>query len=188
MKKIVTFLLALVTLFGLVGCTGAKGEFTDGTITENSYENAFLGIGCKLNDDWYTDIEESEQELVSDEGIITDFLAATDDATQHIKIIVQDMGLVYGAVMDEKSMIDSALAGVEQGISEMGGEKVSIKTTEVDFCGDTHYAYDCNYERSGMPIYQKQIYFKKGKYLAVITLSTYLENTTDDLVKLFYTM
>ena len=186
MKRIVAFLLALVMLLGLVGCTGAKDEFTSGIITENSYENAFLGIGCKLNDDWHTDVEGSEDETVGEEGIVTDFLAATDDATQHISVIVQDMGLVYGAVMDEKSLIESALAGVEQGISEMDGEKVSIKIAEVDFCGDTHYAYDCSYERSGMPVFQKQIYLKKGKYLAVITFSTYLENTTDDMVKLFY--
>ena len=186
MKKIVAFLLALVMLLGLVGCTGAKDEFTSGIITENSYENAFLGIGCKLNDDWHTDVEGSEDETVGEEGIVTDFLAATDDATQHISVIVQDMGFVYGAVMDEKSLIESALAGVEQGISEMDGEKVSIKIAEVDFCGATRYAYDCSYERSGMPIFQKQIYLKKGKYLAVITFSTYLENTTDDMVKLFY--
>lgn len=58
MKKTVALLLALVTVFLLVGCNTGKAELSRGTIEGNVYKNEYLGIQFTKPDSWVYSTDE----------------------------------------------------------------------------------------------------------------------------------
>lgn len=225
MKKIIALLLVLAFAFSLVSCgsdddirgtvsTAPGGETSEvssddsaelslGTSANNTYENKFLGIGCKLDSDWtfYTDDEILEmnnmtKDLVGDEyaevmesaQTLYDMYASTSDSMQTVNINIENLGLVYGTVLDEDAYIDAALESVKGVLESMGFENVTVKKTTVTFAGETRGAIAVAGEVSDVKFYEKLVCIKVGKYMACVTVASYIDDSTDEVLSAFYAL
>ncbi len=201
MKKFLALFLASVMVFALVSCGNSEKQLPTGSNENNKYENEFIGIGCKLDDDWtfLTDEEIDElnniakdavgeeiAEAIEKANIIYDMSAAKSDNTQMININLENLGLVYGSTMDESAYIDASIETIKTGLENMGLENIVAEKTTVTFAGKTRHAIEVSGEASGIKIYEKQVCIKAGKYMSNITAISYIEDATDEILAAFY--
>jgi hypothetical protein len=94
------------------------------------------------------------------------------------------------AVMSEEEIIDATLSQVQtltDVYAQAGIDVISIDKVTVDFLGEEHFAIKTTAEIEGYPYYILQVQdFQAGAYGITVTLSCLFEDTTDDLLGLFY--
>ena len=97
--------------------TPEETEFQSGRVEGGTYTNEFLSVACQLGDEWtYLTDEEIAQlngeigesltdeelsEMFSNGKTVQDMYAASADGTATINVIFEDMGVLYGAALDE---------------------------------------------------------------------------------------
>ena len=209
MKRLVTVLLVIVMVFGMGGSALAIGRSTDkierGVIENNVYENAFLGIGCELDEDWvfYTDEEIAEnngiavemledeelQELLEENPTLTEMWATYEDGILVTGINIENLGLLYGMVLDEDAYIDLSLEGVERSIEAAGLEDDKAEKITIEFAGAERSAIRVTGMYGGeVAFYQTQVCIKVGSYMALILLQSSDEDLTEELAGLYYAL
>ena len=228
MKKIMALLLAALMMFMLVSCgddTKVRGEIggndatnsdaaasestdseTDlelGSSSNNTYENKFLGIGCKLDSNWtfLSDAEIREannltQDLLDDElaeqlenaSVIYDMQATKADSSANIVLNIEKLSTIQGAIMSEDEYATNAIDGLVQGLESAGLTNVKATKVSANFAGGTHAAIDVSGEVSGVTVYEKIVCYKKGKYIAAIAFASYIDNTTEEMLSYFYAL
>lgn len=226
MKKIIALLLAALMMFMLVSCgddTSVRGEIgendatnsdaaasestdseTDlklGSSSNNTYENKFLGIGCKLDSNWtfLSDAEIREannltQDLLDDElaeqlenaSVIYDMQATKADSSANIVLNIEKIGSLSGALMSEEEYANSTLDGLKSGLESAGLSNIEASVTSVTFAGKEHAAIVVSGEAYGVKVYEKIVCFKKGKYVAAVAFASYVNDTTDEMLSYFY--
>ena len=228
MKKIIALLLAALMMFMLVSCgddTNVRGELggndatnsdaaasestdseTDlelGSSSNNTYENKFLGIGCKLDSNWtfLSDAEIREannltQDLLDDElaeqlenaSVIYDMQATKADSSANIVLNIEKIGSLSGALMSEEEYANSTLDGLKSGLESAGLSNIEASVTSVTFAGKEHAAIVVIGEAYGVKVYEKIVCFKKGKYVAAVAFASYNDDTTDEMLSYFYAL
>ncbi|MBQ9846954.1 MAG: hypothetical protein IJO58_04005 [Clostridia bacterium] len=228
MKKIIALLLAALMMFMLVSCgddTNVRGEIggndatnsdaaasestdseTDlelGSSSNNTYENKFLGIGCKLDSNWtfLSDAEIREannltQDLLDDElaeqlenaSVIYDMQATKADSSANIVLNIEKIGSLSGALMSEEEYANSTLDGLKSGLESAGLSNIEASVTSVTFAGKEHAAIVVIGEAYGVKVYEKIVCFKKGKYVAAVAFASYNDDTTDEMLSYFYAL
>lgn len=209
MKRWITFLLVVVMVFSLGGSCFAIGRSTDnierGVLKDGVYENAFLGIACELDEDWHfmTDDEIAEangvardmlddenlQELLEKTPVLTEMYATYDDGVLLTGINIENIGLVYGLVMDEDSYIDMSMDTIEQSIAAVGLEDYTLEKVTVDFAGAERPAVKLSGtvgDESAM--YQLQVCIKVDNYMCLVLLQSMDEDRTEELAGLYYAL
>lgn len=174
-------------------------EFKMGDVVGGAYENAYFGIGCTLDDSWtyYGDDMIAElnglvTESISDEEILAaleegrtfyDMYAASDTQFSTINVVIENAGL---ALINEEAFVEQAVGDTKKVLEASGMANVSIETTKLTFAGKERFALSIYAEMQDMAIYQKGIVMKKGRYLAFVTLASFNEDKTGELLELFY--
>lgn len=65
----------------------------------------------------------------------------------------------------------------------------SMEKVQVEFLGETHFAMKTHLVMEGIDIYNLQIcFYQSGSYGVTVTLGSYIEDTTDSLLGLFYSL
>ena len=226
MKKFTAMFLALMLILSLCACgeknvsgtlspqesqTGAaetveepEVDFQLGVTTGGKYENAFLGIGCSLDDSWtFAGQEELAQmigttaELFDDEkyaekaeslDMVQDMYASTNEGMETINVLIQNMGLLYGAAISEEKYVELGVEEMKEAVGSAGFELQSIETGTTTFAGEEHYVLHvfCTYQ--DIPYYCHQILVKQGNYMAIVTFASFFEDTTESLAEYFYAL
>lgn len=223
-KKLPILALALVFVLALAACgdadisgkvagpsVPAAGESTPapnassetelqfGDVEGGVYENAYLGIGCKLDETWtyygqdmldeingmVTDsIDDDEIRKLMEEGsAYYDMYAASEEELSTINIVFENMGLNLNT---EEAFVDGSLELMAKTLESAGMTAVQVEKAKLSFAGKERFAFSVYAEVEGTPVYQKGIVIKKGRYLASITLASFQEDKTDSLLELFY--
>ncbi len=227
MKRIVALLLAVLMMFALVSCGddgNVRGELSVnnrnntvsdsaqsqeeaglemGSNSNNTYENKFLGIGCKLDSSW-TFLSDAEirqannitQDMVGDDlasqlesaSIIYDMQATKSDSSANIILNIEKLTTLTGAIMSEEEYVEQSVNGIVQGLESAGLTNVKANKITVNFAGSSHAAIEVSGEVSGITVYEKVVCYKKGKYLAAVAFASYIEDTTDEMLSYFYAL
>lgn len=204
MKKLFSLLLAALMLFGITACgTSDPQETTEPAgpilgITEgNTYTNAFFGMGCTMDESW---IVANEEQLAQIMGVTTDalteanldssgtaysFYAASSDGLSSVNIVMENLGLVYGTILDAKTYAETSAQQLPAAMESLGLSNVTTEVTTVTFAGQEHTAIKLSAAMSGINFYETLVCIKQGSYMAVITAASYYENTTDDILANF---
>lgn len=182
-----------------------------GRMAGGVYTNAYLGIGCELDENWefYTaeellQADQSTQELLSDSEL-GKLMADTEqfldlqaenaaDLTvvnvNYSKLAMQER--VAYAAMSEEEIIDLLLSDdtaelLRSSYEQAGMTVESMEKVQVEFLGETHFAMKTHLVMEGIDIYNLQIcFYQSGSYGVTVTLGSYIEDTTDSLLGLFY--
>lgn len=184
-------------------------DFSLGTMQGGTYENAYVGYGCTLGPNWAYKTAEELQDIsgltkdifeeggvdVSSFNSVVDMMAECTDPLASINInytalsaqervahrMAGEEGLVDGTLQQKDMLISTyAQAGIE--VSAM--EKVSVT-----FCGEERWAIHTTASIQGTPYYILQLFDTNiGPYYVTLTLGAFVEDTTPQLLELFYSL
>lgn len=233
MKKLLALILALAMCLAMAACgSGPKGsvspaddsgsdstpaptpeptpepedELELGSMVGGTYENAFAGIGCKLDSSWtYLSDEEILEineitidsiddeelaELLSDKDTFYDMMALSEETASTVNVVVENLGLLHGSVLDTGSYIDISLKSLESQLGSMGMNVSSCRKDSFDFCGKPtdgiYVSGTMNIEGVDVECFERMACVKAGTYMFAVTVCTYIEDNTADLLELFY--
>ena len=173
-----------------------------GSSSGNRYENTFLGIGCKLDENWT---------FLSDEQIRENNTAAAGMMADEYQKQVQDADVVYDMMANHQNEVDTlslnmeklsgaaklvteeqyaqlSLEGLEGSLSSMGIENIQTSVEQISFAGGTHACIRVEGEYSGVKVYESLVCYKRGGYMALACACTWLEDGTQTILDCFYAL
>lgn len=186
-----------------------NNDFSLGAMQGGTYENAYVGYGCKLDGNWtYKTAEELQdvsgltQEMfegtdldISAYNQILDMMAECTDPLASINVQYTSLSTqerLAHAMAGEEGIIDATLQQKDLLIStyaQAGIEVTSMEKVQVTFCGETRWAIKTVASIQGMGYYIVQLFDTNiGPYYVTLTLGTFVEDNTDTLLNLFYSL
>ena len=103
-----------------------------------------------------------------------------------MNVVVQNIGAAYGALLDEETMVDETIKVLPDQLATASMDVQSCEHVTVEFAGADHDGILTHSTVNGGDVYQLQTYVKVGKYVAVVTLSSPLEDNLDPMLGFFY--
>ena len=203
-KRISALLLALLMMVSLFGCAPKEKLYSAGSVSARTYENILLGLQCIAPADWsylteeellqLGDVPALEEEQTMEEcltahlnngGQVQDMYAMTEDGLQTINVMVTKLDLTA----QEMTIADFANLGAEEVCevyASMGITEVEMKREQVEFLGETVEAIRLSGAYEDVPLYSLQLCLARGSYICVVTFNSYVEDTTETLMKFFH--
>ena len=216
MKKLLALILALCLVFAFAGCgsepTHIRGEQQSNTSSEETlslgavdgltYENKFIGIGCKLSDEWafYTDEEirelnnitadvmgEEFQEAIEIATIVYDMYASTANGdtvnvnlekASALQLLSLDLNENYKAIFDE----------IKPSFESQGFSNVAYELGSVNFSGKEFPCINITAEYMGLTMYETLLSIKCSGYLANMAVASLDKSVLDATLASFYTV
>lgn len=180
-----------------------------GRLEGGTYTNSYAGYGCQLDESWvYYSAEElqtlpdnveellADTELAEDMAQITrimDMQAENADELATINVLYTQLGLqerLAYMVLSEEEVVDTLLEQKDtlvQSYAQMGLEVSSMEKVQVEFLGQEHWAMKTQAMTQGVPYYTLQIMdYTVGQYGVTLTVSSFVEDKTQQLLDLFY--
>ncbi len=172
-----------------------------GVFQNGVYTNDFLGITCRVDNTWSV---YSDAQLAQLNGLVLDtmtdadlveqlknsnvahlFYAAADNGHRSVNIVLENVGLINGVLLDEKSYIALSAEQLPGALQSMGLTDVTAEETTVRFAGKTHAAITVQGFSGGIPLYEQTVCIKAGSYFGLVTVASYHEDATEELLKMF---
>lgn len=186
-----------------------ENELSLGRMEGGVYTNTYTGYGCTLDSSWtfYTaeelqelpanaaDLFEDSELLDSDTLLaqISDMMAENVDDLTTVNVLYQKMSMqerLAFAVLDENDEIDVILEQKDAMIASYAQAGILVETMEkktVTFLGEERVALYTASTMEEIPYYTLQIFdYDLGEYAVTLTLASYMEDRTGELLDLFY--
>lgn len=178
-------------------------EIEAGNLVGGRYENEFLGIGCELDDNWVYATQEELAEMIGQTAdlfdeesaeqlknadMFYDMLASSSDGLVSINVVIQNLGVLYGAVLSEEEYVSISTQNLEEQLGTAGFTDISWEQTAPDFAGQQHVGLHISSKIQGNDYYTSQVYIKAGSYMAVISFNSFLEDIGEDLMANFFAL
>lgn len=176
--------------------------FKFGAISNNTYENKFLGIGCTLGSDWIVLSEEEIKEYNGispnltaeeiDNYILNSFLiidmVATKDSEQSsvMMLTMSDLGTGSFAELDMNEYVNTVVNTTRETLSQSGYENVIVVRQDISADGKTFYATKSSGTLEGITTYQTSVFIKDGYYLSLFNISATSQEEFDDILNSIY--
>ncbi len=178
----------------------SDGTFSLGTVEGDTYKNEMLGIGCKLPGWTYADEQEiAEQnewtaemmsedlaERLKDSDNVMLMEASSEDGLTNININVQHIGNLASKVVSEQDFVDAAYPEISNALTEVGVENVKVEKADITVLGEQHAGMVTTGEYMGIAIYQRQFSLIGNGYMASITITSYQDDVTEELLDAFF--
>lgn len=177
-------------------------ELELGSVSGGRYENSYFGFGCELGELWTYASEEqllsmvqATADLVDDENLKDELLKADMfydmmtyfyDGVTNMNVIVQNIGAAYGALLDEDAIAEQTAEVMPEQLAAASMDVQSCEQVVVEFAGADHAGILIHSTINGSDVYQLQAFVKAGKYVAIVTLSSPLEDNIDAMLGFFY--
>lgn len=181
--------------------TNASTEkFSLGKTKANVYESDFIGIRYTLDDNWsfYDDKQIKElnkiavdlagdevEKLLEDATIIYDMYASDSDQLNNININLEKVNISQLVELDIAENFKTLMPILKDSFSNMGYENINLEIGKVEVDGKTLDAIHTTAEINGVNMYQTIFQKKCNGYLASMTVTTFFEDTTADLLDNF---
>lgn len=176
-------------------------DFVVGTASGNTYTNTFIGIGYKLDAEWTLfDDEQMKQmneqamemageeyaEMLKNAKVIYDMYAQNTTTGESMNVNLENLGLVYGSMLDEAAYVQIALPSLKDGLESMGFSSVNAEAKTVTFAGEEHAAIYVTGDMNGITIHEIAVCVKRGKYMSCITVASFEAARAEALLNGFY--
>lgn len=184
-------------------------DFSLGTMQGGIYENTYVGYGCALDESWtYKTAEELQdisgltKDIFEEGGVDTsafnqvlDMMAESTDPYASINIQYTALSAqerLAHRLAGEEGIIDATLQQKDLLIStyaQAGIEVSAMEKVSVTFCGEERWAIHTAASIQGIPYYILQLFDTNiGPYYVTLTLGAFMEDTTPQLLELFYSL
>lgn len=172
-----------------------------GNLVDGKYTNSFFGLSCDLDDSWTyaTDVELASligitADVINDEdlakamlesGVVYDMYATTQDGMVTASLAVEDMGMVYGSLIDEDTYVDVSISQLPTALEAMGLTNVTAEAGTVELAGEEHAAVFVHGTLNEVDFYETLVCKKVDSYMGIVTVSSYYEDITENVLSLF---
>lgn len=208
-QKVAALLLALCLLLVMGGCkkteqlidaVNAK-DFSMGTVSGSHYQNGFVGVQCELDDSWMIydndalseisgridDVltDEKVKEIVENSGSVFIFYAENLETYATINIVVTNTDSYAVTLSDHNKTVDAIVEQYPDILAQNGLSDVVCRADTFSFCGEDEYGIYISGTTEDIPIFERQVLITEGTYSITLTVCTYFEDTTAELLELF---
>lgn len=182
-----------------------------GRVEGGTYINEYAGFGCDLDESWEFFSAEELQEmpaLVKEAAAgselgdaldplnqFTDVMAENVDMMASFNVLYQKMTMeerLGNMLLSEEQMVDGVLGMKDQMIAAYAQAGILVDTMEkvtVNFAGETRTAVRTISTIEGIPYITLQLFCHQlGSHNVTLTLSSYVEDNTMELLELFYSV
>lgn len=172
------------------------GDFADGV-----YTNAFIGIRCEVGEEWTV---YSDAQLAQLNGLVLDamtdvdlvnqlkkaniahlFYAAKNNGMTTMNVVLENIGSVNGVLLDEKAYAELSAKQIPTALESMGLLDVTAEVVSILFAGTRHAGVKVYGTLNGISFYEKIVCIKLGTYIGLVTVASYDEDITPDLLQMF---
>lgn len=180
-----------------------------GALEGGIYENTYVGYGCTLGEGWtyksaeeIQDISNMTQELLDGTDLdnegnamphITDMIAENVGEMKSINVQYTRLSpqeKITQGMMTEENLIEGVLSQKDTLVAsyrQAGIEVESMEKVQVTFLGESRYAVHTTSTVQGVNYYILQIFdIHLGNYYVTLTLASFIEDTTYEMLDLFY--
>lgn len=186
--------------------TEAEENFSVGATVNNTYENAYFGIGVTLDDNW---LFETQEKINEDNGMVldaldnadymeamengtvyTDMSASANEGLINLIATIEKLNAIATLAVDEESYIDITLQNndFKAIFEELGLEVSKVDKGTATIAGVEHPCVVIEGSIEGFGFYEKVAAVKKGNYMLSITVSSITEDVVDDVFAYFYAL
>lgn len=157
-----------------------------GTVTEGVYQNEYFGLTADFGEDWtflsdediaqisglaaeMTDNENLTESLDSGK-VVFDFYATRNDLLVSCNLVIEKVGILAGAVLDEKQYIDGQIEQLTEALEAQGLTDVVAEHKTTSLAGKERECISVTAVSAGVPVYEEIIVIKQGGYFSNITV------------------
>lgn len=189
-----------------VSAAEAEDSFSVGATVNNTYENAYFGLGVTLDGNWSFETQEEINEangivkdILDDDDytkaldngtVYTDMIASADEGLVNIIATIEKINAIATLAVDEERYVDIALENndFKAVFEEMGFDVTKVDKEIVTIAGEEHPCVVIEGNIQGVDFYEKVAAVKKGNYVLSITVSSFTEDVVDDVFACFYAL
>lgn len=173
------------------------------------YTNSYAGFGCELDENWafYTaeelqEIPENVQELLSDTELgesmdqypqIMDMSAENANDLTVMNVLYTKLSMderLTAMSVTERELLESTLGqqdAMKEAYAASGLEFIGMEIVPITFLGESHYGLKTHTSIEGIDYYVLQYQnYKLGTYGVTLTVGSYFEDKTTQLLDLFF--
>ncbi len=199
-------ILVIMALCLAVAACAETAEVTSilGEIKDDTYENAMLGIGCKMEGwHYYSDEEIAQMNQMTKERLGEEMTQLLE-AAQNVNIMTvqspDNMKNVNIQVSNVESNVETfnafglnavaqaSLGQFKQSLEMAGASEIEISAGEVSIDGQTFTCIEGKYILNGIQLYFKQPWILCGNYMATVTATSALTDSTEEILSNFYVL
>ena len=181
----------------------ADSRFATGTVDGQTYTQDFFGFSVEVDGDWVFANEEqleamgnSLMELGTEEvkdaldsgSSYLDMYAENGSTFQTVNVAISKLPMLEALqfLNDQSKAVGAMLDALKMQIEQMGFSEAEVTQGETEFLGETVPCVQIvSYpEQAGgeIALYQTQVYIQSGSYLCTLTASSYMDDTTQDIL------
>lgn len=175
-------------------------EFSLGKATGSTYNNDFLGLSCTLPSGWrfYSDKEilalnnlageyydDSVLETIKNANIIYDMFAENQAEGMNVNINLEKHTLLEMASIDVKKTLEAQAPTIKSSFQNMGYTDIQTEYQKTTVDGKEFDSLRYTAKIQGIDYYGVVISFKKGNYLASLTVSSLVTDNTSTILGYF---
>ena len=172
----------------------APGKAEGGT-----YKNEYFGVSLTLPDPWdfYDEEQILEQNKLTDElfnGALSEAyenaktfadMMAADGLGSSVNANVENLGLLYGAILSEKEYMNLSLKNLPEGLAAAGITLVDSELVTMTVGGVEKNVITISVNAQGVDVYEKIFCVKRGSYMLVLTVAALEMDTVDAVLENF---
>ncbi len=169
--------------------------FSVGRIEGTVYTNDSMHFRMSLPDGWYY---ASEEELIGLNSTMIDNLSDED-----IKAAMENGGGILGVYAQDSTnrhqaniifqeipftaftaemVIDQSIPALKSQLESQGLTVIRADKEPIEFLGEDTHCLRVEASLNGVPLYETQVYYRYGRYFAVITFSSIQDDRTMELI------
>ena len=126
------------------------------------------------------------RQLIENATVFYDMLAMDADELNNINVNLEKLNALQLALLDVAENYKAAVPYMREMFENMGYTDFSSEIVDVILDGETVPAMRTTAQISGIRVYQLMLSVKCDGYLANIAVTTYIEDTTADILSNFY--
>ncbi len=175
-------------------------EFSLGKSANNTYNNDFLGLSCTLPSEFvfYTDkqilelnnivgdvMDEEAAENLKNANIIYDMHAVNQVAGDSINVNLEKLSAAQLINLDIKKTLESQIDTIKSSFQNMGYADIDVTYQKTKVDGKDFDSLKIYAKVQGIPYYSTVFTYRKGNYLANITVGALQTDKTNELLGYF---
>ena len=175
-------------------------EFSLGKATGDTYRNDFLGVSFTLPEGWefYSEqqmmqmnnlvgeyMDEDAAALLENANIIYDMMASDPISGSSLNINLEKFTLAQILTMDVKAVLESQIATLIATYENMGYTDVQVNYEKVTVDGNELDGIALSAKIQGIDFYTTIFSFKRGSYLANVSVGSLQTNEVDTILGYF---
>jgi len=120
---------------------------------------------------------------INDGSVVTTMYLSDLSGLKTVNVNISGAGIDSPAITPEL-IIDAAIPDIQSMLTNSGFTNVTCERSTTEFLGETVACLNVKGEFSGLTLYEKQVELIKGGYISSITVVSYNEDATADLLAL----